>query len=196
MIKAIIFDADGMIVHGTRFSDRLASEHKISTDLTSLFFKGDFQLCVVGKADLKEKLNNHISLWGWKKSVDELLVYWFDPQHSVIDERFYPIFEKLKEKGLKIYLATNNEKYRADDFVTKRGLGKYFDKVFASGLVGSKKPETEFFQHIINETGMTKEELIFWDDDPENTDGAISFGLPTELYTDFDSFKQKIAALL
>ncbi len=59
-MKTLIFDADGMIVHGERFSGRLAHDYGISTDTTSHFFRNEFQLCLVGKADLKQELQKHL----------------------------------------------------------------------------------------------------------------------------------------
>ncbi len=97
---------------------------------------------------------------------------------------------------MKSYLATNNEKYRTDNLVEHRALGTSFDAVFSSAYIGLKKPDAAFFQHIFEKTGVNKSELIFWDDDPENRDGAAAFGMPIEIYTDFDQFKSTIASLL
>ena len=52
---------DGMIVHGTRFSHRLAKKYNISTETTAPFFEGVFQDCVIGKADLKEELKGKLA---------------------------------------------------------------------------------------------------------------------------------------
>ncbi len=65
MIKAIIFDADGMIVHGDRFSGRLAGEFNIPLDTTKLFFKDAFPDCLIGKADLKEELEKYMKQWNY-----------------------------------------------------------------------------------------------------------------------------------
>ena len=195
MVKAIIFDADGMIVHGERFSNRLAREYGISVETTSEFFRNEFQLCLVGKADLKQVLPKYLKRWGWKDSVETLLDFWFSEKYNEIDERFAPIIQELRAKGIKTYLATNNEKHRTDNLVENRGLGKWFDKVFSSAYIGSKKPDGAFFQYILEQIGGTKETMLFWDDDTENTDGAAAFGLPIEVYTDFGLFKEKVGLL-
>ena len=192
MIKGIIFDADGMIVHGERFSDRLTREYGIGTEKTGQFFKNEFQLCLVGKADLKQELARYVDEWDWKGNVDKLLDYWFSEEYNKIDERFTPIIQSLRAKGIKTYLATNNEKYRTENLVKDRGLGDWFDVVFSSAYIGSKKPSEEFFQNILDNTGLNKDEMVFWDDDTENTEGALAFGLPVEVYTDFEDFKGKM----
>lgn len=195
-MKTLVLDADGMIVHGERFSARLARDYGISTDTTGHFFRNEFQLCLVGKADLKQELQKHLEVWGWDKGVDALLDYWFADTYNLVDERFAPIIQQLRQRGVKAYLATNNEKYRTDNLLEHRGLGKWFDDVFSSAYVGLKKPDAAFFQHIIEKTGADKNDLTFWDDDPENTDGAAAFGMPIEIYKDFDQFKQIVEKLL
>jgi len=193
MIKAILFDADGMIVTGERFSNRLAREYGITLEKTDDFFKKEWSDCILGKTDLKTVLAPYLSEWGWQGTLDELLDFWFDEKYNVVDTRFREIIKKLQSKGFKCYLATNNEKYRTDSLVKNKEMGSWFDGVFSSAYMGVKKPDPTFFQKILDGIDLKKEEVIFWDDDPENIEGAEHFGLATELYTDFDSFKEKTA---
>ncbi len=196
MIKAIIFDADGMIVHGTRFSSRLEKKFNISKEVTKEFFDGVFKDCVVGKAGLKEELKAYFPKWGWNGTLEEILNFWFDEKYNIIEERFFPLIEELRKKGLKCYLATNNEKERTDNLINERGLGKHFDDVFSSSFIGAKKPEKEFFESILKSlSGIEKKEILFWDDDFRNIEGAESFGLKTQIYADFAEFQKKVENL-
>lgn len=56
MTKAVIFDSDGMLSHGPRFSEHYAREHGILIEEMTPFFTGPFKKCLVGQADLKEEL--------------------------------------------------------------------------------------------------------------------------------------------
>ena len=49
--------ADGVIVHSERFSERFARDHGISQERTAPFFRGVFQDCLTGKADLREEID-------------------------------------------------------------------------------------------------------------------------------------------
>lgn len=191
-MKALIFDADGMIVHGDRFSSRLAREYGIPLEITAPFFKNVFPACLIGKADLRKELSKYIGQWGWNKSIDDLFRVWFDEAHNRIDMGLIPIIEESRGKGVKCYLATNNEKYRTENLVRDRGLGEWFDGVFSSADIGSKKPEQAFFEGIFRRIPENKEDVIFWDDDLENIEGAKAYGLTAEIYTDIDSFKKRI----
>lgn len=52
-----------------------------------------------------------------------------------------------------------------------------FDKCFASGAEGMRKPDLGFFQHVIKETGVHPSEIIMIDDTPENVCAARSQGM-------------------
>ena len=52
-----------------------------------------------------------------------------------------------------------------------------FDKVFASGVEGMRKPDLCFFQHVIKETGVHPGEIIMIDDAAENVCAARSQGM-------------------
>ena len=196
MIKVVIFDVDGMIVHGTRFSHRLAKKYNIPIETTEAFFNGVFQDCIIGKADLKQELTAYFPQWHWQGSLEEILNFWFDEKYNIIEERFFPLIEKLREKNIKCYIATNNEKYRTENIVNERNLGKYFDGVFASYTLQHKKPEAKFFESILEKlTNIKKEEILFWDDDAKNIEKAEVFGLKAQIYADFAEFKKTIENL-
>jgi len=50
-IKAIIFDADGMLVTGERFSTRFARDFNVPMEKIRLFFDNEFKDCILGKKD-------------------------------------------------------------------------------------------------------------------------------------------------
>lgn len=52
-----------------------------------------------------------------------------------------------------------------------------FDKTFASGAEGMRKPDLCFFQHVIKESGVLPSEMIMIDDTDENICAARSLGM-------------------
>ena len=65
MIKALLFDADGVLVNGEMFSNHLLRDHGLDSEVTAPFFKGPFTDCVIGKADLKAVIAPYLQQWGW-----------------------------------------------------------------------------------------------------------------------------------
>lgn len=189
-IKAVIFDADGMTINKSeRFSQRLSKEYKVDGKLISPFFKNEFEDCLVGHADLKEALKKYAPQWHWPGTIDELLEFWFKGEAGV-DERIAKIIQDLKQKGIKCCLGTNNEKYRTEYLVEKLGFAKLFDKIFSSAYIGYKKPQKEFYQHIIDDLKLNKDEVVFWDDEAEKLEAVKDQGFKIEKYIDFECFRK------
>lgn len=195
MVKAIIFDSDGIVTSSKMFSEELEKDFGIPAEKLLPFFKSVFQKCLIGKADLKEELKNYVEEWGWKGTVDELTDYWFKVEHEINDK----VVEKIKElrkKGIKCYLGTNQEQYRTNYLRDSMGFGELFDAVWSSAEVGVKKPSKEFFDAAckeISEDGkISKNEIMFWDNDEDNVQGAKEYGLQAYLYHDYDEFEQII----
>lgn len=196
MIKVIIFDADGVLVHGKRkFDVTLAEKHGISLEKTYPFFTGPFQKCLVGDADLKKVILPYLKKWGWDRGVDVLLDYWFSLE-SRTDKELIQYIKKMRQKGIKCLLATNNEKYRFQYMMDKMGLMNVFDKTYSSAHLGHKKPDQKFFEKIYKELkNMRKKEILFIDDSVENIKGAKKFGIHVELYTSMQNLKKKLSLL-
>ncbi|MCB0139116.1 MAG: hypothetical protein KDE50_04325, partial [Caldilineaceae bacterium] len=64
-IKALLLDADGVVIFPWRFAQYLAREHGITPAQTRGFFGGVFLDCLVGRADLKEELPPFLAQWNW-----------------------------------------------------------------------------------------------------------------------------------
>ena len=201
MIKVIIFDSDGMITNGPRFSVILSQKFNIPLEKILPFFNGPFKNCLIGKADLKEELQKGwLKKWGWNGSVDDFLKLWFSIGKE-IDNNVYQSISRIKKKGIICALATNQEKYRTEHLSKRFNYNALFDKIFSSAYVGSKKPSVEFFTEIFEcfkekDANIKKDEIIFWDDDQKNINGAKEFGFHAEIFTDYNSYWNKMKKLI
>jgi putative hydrolase of the HAD superfamily len=189
MIKAVIFDIDGVIVNGIKFSEQLKKDYGLSIEDTRPFFAGKFQDCLIGKADLKEELIPHLKSWGWQKGVDKFLDYWFKAEHY-LDQDLLDYTNSLRKKGIKVCIATNQEKYRTQYLIEKMGFRENFDEIFSSTEVGYKKPEPEFFRFIISTLKLSPNEILFWDNTKNHIEGAKSVGIQARIYNNFKEFRK------
>lgn len=199
MIKAIIFDVDGVLVNAEKFSIQLEKEYGIPTEKLLPFFKKEFQECLLGKADLKDVIEPHLAEWGWRGSVDDFLQFWFKSEHK-IDEEVLNIVKHLKEKAL-VFIATNQEKHRISYLSKEMGFGEIFKRIYSSAKIGYLKENPIFFHLMVEDiqehfsSDVKHNEILFFDDTERNVKAAKEAGLNAYLYTDIETFKEKLADL-
>lgn len=192
MIKVILFDCDGPIIkHNKYFSLRLMDlGHKLDHEKIQDFFRNDFLLCETGKTDLKQELQKRIKNWGWDRSLEELLDFWFKGEAET-NEEMKKYISLLRNQGIKGYLSTNNEKYRVDYLWNAVGIKNFLDGKLPSGELGYLKPQVEFWQEAYSRIPkVAKEEVLVLDDTESAIHSAREFGFNAEFYTDFKSFKK------
>lgn len=174
-ISAVIFDADGVMVHPWRFQAYLRETHAISPEVTSDFFSGIFLECLTGRADLKEVLPSYLDKWDWPFTLQRFLDIWHEVEHAT-DSYMVGVVAALKEKGLLCALASNQERYRAEYMREQMGFSSLFDYTFFSSDLGTMKPETDYYHIISERTGIPGEEILFFDDSKGAVEGALSAG--------------------
>jgi putative hydrolase of the HAD superfamily len=195
MIKAILFDADGVVIAPhPYFSKRLQDEFGISSEKVLPFFKNEFKTCTIGKTDLKNEIAKYLPEWGWNKSLDEMLAIWFSGE-KVVNEEILEIVDGLRLKGMKCYLASDNEKYRANYLVNEMGLEKHFDGMFFSCNLGCTKSEPQFYEKALAELKLQPDGVMYWDDDPKNIEVAKIKGMDARVYEGINSLRIELTKL-
>lgn len=196
MIKAICFDADGVVVNPQKqFSRYLESEHGITPQMTGAFFRGEFNDCLLGRAELGEVLPPYLRAWNWNGSVEGFIATWLQRDH-VIDYRLVDAIQRLRQNGVVCCLATSQERNRADYMRSVMGFQDAFDRLFISCEVGSQKPEFAFYQHIEEDLRLEKDSILFWDDLEINVMAARENGWFAEVYTGFEDFEKNLQLYL
>ena len=190
IIKAICFDADGVVVYPQKqFSKHLKEEHGISPEMTRCFFDGVFNDCLVGKANLKEVLPSYLRDWRWKTSTEEFINTWLKFDH-VVDARLINAIQRLRQNKIICCLVTSQERNRAEYMKTKMGFQDAFDRLFFSCEIGLQKPNQAYYQYIEKALNVEKGSILFWDDLEINVVAARENGWNAEIYTEFDEFEK------
>ncbi|HUO56342.1 MAG TPA: hypothetical protein VMU27_02830 [Candidatus Paceibacterota bacterium] len=88
---------------------------------------------------------------------------------------------------------TNQEKYRTDYLSNTFEYNDAFDKLFSSAYVRAKKLQAKFFDEIFNyfqthDSSIQKSDVLFWDDDTENIEGARSYGFESRQFQDTEQY--------
>lgn len=193
MVKAILFDLDGLIIIGNKklFSERLSEKENIPMEQISEFFINDFRECSFGRADLKDKIAPYLIKWGYKDSIDNLLKFWFDSENN-LNNKVLEIVQDLRSKNIKCYIATRQEKYRKNYIWNDLKLRDEFDGIFCTCDIGYDKWQTEYWDSVLENLKLKPEEVMFFCDNQKNVDRANSFGIKSYYYGGIDSLKNNL----
>lgn len=185
--KVLLLDFDGVISPGRYFSEIYSEKFNIDLKIMNPFFDMNKTTVNIGKGDLKELLKDVVDEWKWQGTNEKLLEFWLNSD-SDIDERFEKVSKEIKNNGLKIYLATDQEKYRSEFIWEKRGLKNWMDGRFVSCDIGYMKGSKEFFEFAVENLKVNPEEILFFDDSESKVNSAKSVGIDAKIYTTFDDF--------
>lgn len=193
MIRAVVFDLDGML-HTTKelFSIWIARKLGVKPEEVTAFFKGSYQLARLGKADTNEVLKPYAN--NWKTTPTAFLQEWF--VYGEMNTTLLTLARQLKEGGVATLLVTNNEPLRIAYLTNQFNMQQCFNYILTSAQVGFLKPEEPMFDRIVQVAGCNKEQVLFCDDKQKFIDAAEEYGFQTHLYTDVEKFKEAIASLL
>ncbi len=185
-MSVVLLDADGVILKKEGyFSERFSKEYDVPLDEVLPFFKNVYGDCQKGEKDLKQELVPYLNKWNWEGSVDDFLDYWFEDVQ--ISPEALSAINELKQKGVKVYMASNNEHYRAR--AIEAVLGNTLDGYFFSADLKVKKSNPEYFTKVAGELGVSPSEMSFIDNDEGNVAAAREAGLKAKLFTE-ESFKE------
>jgi len=191
MQPTFLFDADGVLITGEFFGDTLL-DFNIAPETTRDYFVNTFLHCTEGRVDLKESIAPHLKKWGWSGTTQDFLDYWFASSNTINGE-LISLIQKLRSQGSKCFVATNQEKYRAQYLRETMGLANWFDDFFASADLGYKKPKIEFYRELTKRAGITDlTNTWFFDDTEANIVAAKEFGIQAQLYTEFETFQKLV----
>lgn len=194
-IQAVVFDADGVLLETAFFSDELERAYGLPKSATLPFFEGALEECILGRADLKQELEPFLATWQWPGSAQDFIDRWFAFADRV-DPGLVETITRLRRRGLRCYLATNQEPYRIAYMRERMGFDEIFDEIFFAAALGCKKTDARFYQQVMQATHLAGEQIVFWDDSLDNIKVACEQGWHAEHYRSFAEFEQTFAGYL
>lgn len=177
----LMMDVDGVLVSGRPTDGRhlfaeLEADLGLSPDrLRETFFTPFWEAIVTGREGLTERLAPVLATIAPKVSAERLIAYWFE-NDSRVDQNVLSAMKRYRERGVPVFLATNQEHLRADYLMRRVGLGAHVDGIIYSAALGHRKPDAQFFDRAAAIAGAAPEEIVLVDDTLVNVEAARRSG--------------------
>lgn len=175
MIKLIIFDMDNTINNwdSSMYSEQISKLSGVPVSKVDPFITG-----LVGKLDranISTKEFESVVAKKFKVTASKIGFYECYKRNVKVKREMINIIKRLK-KRYKIGLLTNSDRDRYS-YTAKIVNMKLFDYRFVSSFIKIAKPHLNAYMHVLKNTGMKADEILFIDNNLRNVKAARSIGI-------------------
>ncbi len=182
MIKAAIFDLNGIFIQGPRLSDRFKEIFGIETkDFLPVLKEIMAKIRKPNAGSAFSHWKPYLERWNVSLTEEQFLDFWFGAEKEIPE--LIELAKQIKTKGVKVFILSNNFAERADYYKKSSPfLTEIPDKVYYSWQTGFVKPDPQAFKNLLTENNLEPEECIYFDDLEENIKVANDLGMKAFLY--------------
>ena len=165
-MKAVVFDVDGTLVDSMGFWNNLARNYLLSLDIEA---KDDLnsmlQTLTVDRGVLYIKEEYRI-----EKTVEEmrdemdLMILKFYSEEVQLNPYVLELLELLKEKDIKLAIATLTEEEHIEAMLDRLGIRERFDFIQTPTNSGIGKDNAEFYNLLSKRLGIDNKHITFFED--------------------------------
>lgn len=191
MIRAIIFDLNGVFIQSPKLSERFKTDFGVPTDQFLLALKEIMAIVRQQNAgDAFSYWQPYLKKWNVNLNRGQFFNYWFSAEKEVPELIKYA--KELQGKGIKIIILSNNFVERASYYDTNFPFLKSFDGLYYSWQTGFVKPDKRAFEKILKEHHLKPQECIYFDDSEGNIEVAQSLGIKAFIYKGLEDIQKII----
>lgn len=180
MIKAIIFDMDGLMIDSERVTFECYQEILKGMNLT---MDEEFYKTLLGKP-LKGIYQRFYDVYGNDfpiedviKDVHALMAKRFETEGVPIKTDLKSLLEYLKENNYKTIVATSSNRDRVDTILSQAQITDYFDDSICGDEVTKGKPNPEVFLKSCQKLGVNVDEAIVLEDSEAGIQASYDAGI-------------------
>ncbi len=182
-IEAVLFDADGVlqtVSAGVR--DNLAQLLPPGDDDVDGFIEELFKVERPALADGSDVIPSFSALLRRRGSNADPGVILSILNSIVVHSEMLGVVDRLRESGIKCYLASNQQRHRAKYMSETLGYRERFDRQFYSCWVGDAKPSRAYFEQVLAAIDLPPDRVLFLDDQEDNVAGARELGIHASVF--------------
>lgn len=180
MLKAVIFDMDGVLIDSEpvhyQANKEIMEEFGYSLDYE--YYKGFIGSTLTYMWEvLKEKYEIN-------KEIKELNAMSEKYSRDVVERDGYinipgacQLVKMFSENNIKLAIASSSARYIIEDVLEKLDIGKYFDAVVSGEDIEHPKPAPDIFLAAAKKLGVSSEKCIVIEDSENGVNGAKKAGM-------------------
>ena len=181
MVKAVIFDMDGLMIDSERVTyDGYAIEcEKLGLKMDKEFYKE-----ILGHT-IPEIYQQFYGRYGQSFPMDEVLKRVHTYMEDLFQEQGVPLKEGLvellvylKANGYQTVVATSSTRERVNKILKQAELSKFFDASVCGDEVEKGKPNPEVFLKACEKIGVKPEKAIVLEDSEAGIQASFVAGIP------------------
>ena len=167
MIKAVIFDMDGLMINSERvtFDGYKKVMGEMGLTITEEFYKTLLGKTIqTAKQLFAEEYGNEFNLDEVVPEVHKYMADLFDNEGVPLKKGLIELLEYLKENNYKTIVATSSHRNRVDHILELADIEKYFDDSICGDEVQNGKPNPEVFLRACEKLGVQPSEALVLED--------------------------------
>ncbi len=198
MSKCLMLDVDGVLIngrdgYGQSWSASLKDDLGIAPErLQECFFQPHWPDVVTGRKGLIDALDLCLRHLSDTVTAECLLQYWFR-NDACIDETILTDCRILRNNGMLVFLATNQEHLRARYIMENLGIRDHVDGMVYSAGLGARKPDAAFFEAAVAACGFPASDITLIDDTAANVEAALAAGWDARRWTGEKTLRELLA---
>jgi len=201
--KIILFDVDGVLIKLPHyFSNELENGgYENAEENLNLFYHGeDSRKCSEGKADAEKNIRPYLEKFGWKGSAKDYFERQFAFEKGYLDKDLISLVATFQRRGMKCCLSTDQMANRAEYLLDEMNFRNIFDKHYISCYIGFRKCHENFWNHVMADLEkefpeLDPDDVAYFDDNRNNIDVALRFGIRAFLYKDIGRLKKDVGLI-
>lgn len=167
MIKAIIFDMDGLMIDSERVTFECYQERLKDMNLT---MDEEFYKTLLGKPikgiyqRFYDVYGNDFPIENVIQDVHQLMAERFETEGVPVKKGLVELLHYLKDNNYKTIVATSSNRDRVDKILAQAKITEFFDDSICGDEVAKGKPNPEVFLKSCQKLGVNVDEAIVLED--------------------------------